>query len=200
MSSVVCNLTGEERCVLDYVFSEKKLLKKIELEMSKIKKSVKENARKQLKILGKKSPLEISKKLKMDKVGQSKVTSKSRVKKPKFRRGKENPLITSIVETCDQMESESSRFNRDCCVKCNNKELVRAVKTSNRSLFDAILKSSKTISTLRGTQGCGSVHDTVTLSMKSDSPYYFKRLMSLLFSAKAKSSDQKFLTEAEQSR
>lgn len=200
MSSVICNLTGEERCVLSYLFSEITLMNKIEAAIKSIEQSVKDKARRQLKILGKKSPLEISKKLKMSKDGKTKLASKKRVKAPKFRRGKDNPLITGIVARSEQMESDDPRFNRECCIKCNNKELIRAIKTGNRSLFDSILKSSKTISNLRASQGTGSLHDTLTLSMTSESPYYFKRMMTLVYSTKSKAGEQKFLTQAEQSR
>ena len=203
MSSVICPTTGEEKCLVEYRHNEKLFEKKIKQAVEEIEKTIQEKTRKEVKITGKKSHLEIKKSLKDSKSGSSKVVSRKRVKKvkkPKFKRGKDNPLITTIVERSVQMESMSARFNCDCCVKCNNKELIRAIKTNNRSLFDTILNSSKTISKIRSTQGCGLLDDTLTLSLKAESPYYFERLMTLIYGVKANEKQHKFITSEEVSR
>jgi hypothetical protein len=203
MKSYMCPMTNEEKCLVEYSYSENNLKKKVKAAVAKIEEQIKEKEKKAKKIVGKKSHLEISMKLKESKEGKPVVMKKKRVKKekpPKFKRGKNNPLITEIVERSVQMESVSSRFNCDCCVKCNNKELIRAISTNNRSLFDTILKSSKTISSIRGSQGCGLLDDTFSLSLQAESPYYFERLMRLEYGVKDNNKVHKFITEEEVSR
>lgn len=95
-----------------------------------------------------------------------------------------NPLITTVVEGSVQFDSTSEKFNNECCIKCNNKELVRAVKNNNRKLFDIIFKSKKSISSVMDRQGCHMNEDVLTMSMEFESPYYFEKIMSILYNNK----------------
>ena len=64
---------------------------------------------------------------------------------PRYRRGKENPFVEQI-DQCEQLEGDLNEFRDDCCVRCNNLEVVRAINTNNKVLFDTIMKSDKKIS------------------------------------------------------
>jgi hypothetical protein len=53
----------------------------------------------------------------------------------KFTLNKCNPLITKISDFSTQFEGTSSQFDTSCCVRCSNKELIRALKINNLKLF-----------------------------------------------------------------
>ena len=121
-------------------------------------------------------------------------------KKEKFKRGKNNPLITSVVDGSIQMDSTSGKFNTDCCILCNNREIVRAIRTQNRSLFDTILKSKKKISSFEAKHGCKMLENTISLSLDLKTKYYFEKLMGLKYPSNLKEKNLQFLTQAEPSR
>ena len=55
---------------------------------------------------------------------------KTTKKEQNFKKGKFNPLV-QVIEFCKQLEDKSTKLNTQCCVKCNNKELIRAAIQSN---------------------------------------------------------------------
>lgn len=56
--------------------------------------------------------------------------TKSETKSSKFKKGKFNPLV-KVIDVCKQLEDKSNKLVNNCCVKCNNKELLRASLQSN---------------------------------------------------------------------
>ena len=98
------------------------------------------------------------------------------------------------------MDSRSGKFNNECCIRCNNRELVRAVRTENRSLFDTILKSKGKISSISGKHGCKMLENTIYLSLDLNSRYYFEKLMGIKYDDKIKKTNPNLLTSAEPSR
>lgn len=98
------------------------------------------------------------------------------------------------------MESRAAKFITECCVRCNNKELIRAIKTNNRALFDTILKSKGKISSFQEKQGSKMLENTVSLSLDADNSYFFEKLMTLIYDPKALEKSKISLTSAEPSR
>ena len=203
MSTFICPMMNEEKCVVEYNHSEILLTAQIKKSIAKLEKRLtKQSAkqRKHLKILGKKSHLQISKKMKTQQNQISEISLKKSKeckisKQSKFRKGKENPLITSVVDHSTQMQSPDNNFDISCCVKCNNKELVRAVKTQNRTLFDSILKSTSKISSVRVNEGCAMLEYTLTLALETDE-YFFQKLMTLQYGTKSVQSQRFYTQEA----
>lgn len=66
-------------------------------------------------------------------------------------------------------------------MRCNNIELVRAVRTQNRTLFDVIIRSKHKISQIKAKAGCKMLEDAVSLSLELESNYFFEKLMDLQF-------------------
>lgn len=65
-----------------------------------------------------------------------------------FRKGKYNDRIEAIVEKSEQRESDDSEIKADCCVKCTNKEFIRAALSGNQKLMEKLLQSECKVSTL----------------------------------------------------
>lgn len=73
---------------------------------------------------------------------------KKPVKKPtEFKKGKWNPDI-QIVEQDKYRENPISKPILDCCIRCNNKNLIRAAITDNEQLLKECLAAKKKISLL----------------------------------------------------
>lgn len=79
------------------------------------------------------------------------------------------------------MDDLSPHFNTECCIRCNNYELVRAVRTQNKILFDTILNSKRKISCIKVKHGCRMVEDVVSLSLSLGTEYFFERLMAIQY-------------------
>jgi hypothetical protein len=156
-----------------------------------------------LQIKGKKSASEILKKIKINEnelQTVKKKISKRKIKPEKFKKGKLNPLITSVVEGSLQLHGNYSKFVDDCCVNCNNRELIRALNTDNRILFDSILNSNGKIVTVLSKPSMKSNTNSILLSLEKDNDYYFEKLMNILYDEKKIEFKNKLLAPALNSR
>ena len=71
----------------------------------------------------------------------------ARKKPTEFKKGKWNPNIELVeLERCKEGPSDRPAFA--CCVRCNNKELIRAANTHNKHLLRACLDANRHISSL----------------------------------------------------
>jgi len=69
-------------------------------------------------------------------------------KKPKeFKLGKWNPDAV-MIEVDREKQDKESNLIRDCCIRCNNKNVCRAVLTKNKKLLETCIQSKDQISHL----------------------------------------------------
>ena len=79
-----------------------------------------------------------------------------KVTKPieKFKKNVNNPKIIDIIDIDPQDNDQKAKNPKfDCCVRCNNKELIPAAACNNRNLIEKILNSQRKISSLCQTWG-----------------------------------------------
>jgi len=76
----------------------------------------------------------------------SRATKKTKVN-TKYKKGKENPNI-EILSTCKYSQSKEQILFTECCVNCNNRNLIRAVNSGNIQLLRKSLEAKKLISDL----------------------------------------------------
>lgn len=94
-----------------------------------------------------------SKPVKKRKVGGGKEKIvKPKVKKPPkrptvFKKGKWNPDI-ELVDIDKYKEGETNDLYLDCCIRCNNKNIIRAAITNNTTLLKNGIDEKKKISSL----------------------------------------------------
>jgi ankyrin repeat protein/predicted DNA-binding WGR domain protein len=100
------------------------------------------------------------------KVGKGQDGKKKAPKKPtEYKRGKWNPHV-SIIEKCDQLESESVVPNFECSTRNSNREVIRAAKIGSKKLLDKIIESDYKISRL--TERWGVENTTTALKIYID--------------------------------
>ena len=77
-----------------------------------------------------------------------KVPKKKVIRRPtEFKKGRWNPDI-QLVEIDKYKESPSNDLFLDCCIRCNNKNIIRAANTNNEKLMKAGIAATNKISTL----------------------------------------------------
>lgn len=103
--------------------------------------------------------------------------------KKKFK-GKQNTRIEEIPEICEQMESKSNEIQSSCCIKCTNKETVRAAYTQNFKLLKSLLTSENTLSTFFERWGPERSMNSIELIFKNNDKKAFKELISAIKSTK----------------
>jgi hypothetical protein len=69
-----------------------------------------------------------------------------------FKKGKWNPDI-ELVETCEDMEAASIEIKKNCCTRCNNRNVIRAAQTHDLALLKELVKDTKNISNLNAYWG-----------------------------------------------
>ena len=79
------------------------------------------------------------------------IAKKKKKKPPKkptvFKKGKWNPDV-ELVEVHSHREDQSSDLMLECCIGCNNKNVIRAAITNNGKLLDNAMQNTKKISEL----------------------------------------------------
>jgi hypothetical protein len=104
------------------------------------------------------------------------------------------------VEGSLQLHGNDSRMVDDCCKKCNNKEMIRALNTNNRILFDSILNSKQKIVSLKEKPGVDSNSNILSLCLEQENDYYFERIVDILYNDKKEEFRQNLFAEPDDSR
>jgi hypothetical protein len=76
----------------------------------------------------------------------------AKAKKPKkmpteFKKGKWNPDV-ELIEVDHYLEAPESEPNFECCIRCNNRNMIRAAFTGNIKLAKACIEAKKKLSQL----------------------------------------------------
>ena len=83
--------------------------------------------------------------------GKEKVVKEKKKPAPKrpkeFKKGRWNPDI-ELVDHDKYKDDPTDNLNLDCCIRCNNKNIIRAVLTENERLLKKGIEATKTISNL----------------------------------------------------
>jgi ankyrin repeat protein/predicted DNA-binding WGR domain protein len=87
-------------------------------------------------------------------------------KKPtEYKRGKWNPHVT-LIDLCEQLESQSLVPNFECSTRNSNREVIRAAMIDSRKLLDKIVESDHRISRL--TERWGVENTTTAMKIYID--------------------------------
>jgi len=83
--------------------------------------------------------------------GKEKVVKEKKKKAPKkpteFKKGRWNPNI-ELIEHEKYKDDPSDKLHFDCCIRCNNKNIIRAAITENESLLKKCIEAKNKISNL----------------------------------------------------
>lgn len=103
--------------------------------------------------------------------GKEKIVKPKVKKAPKmptvFKKGKWNPDI-QVLKVEKYLEAESDEPFFDCCIRCNNKNVIRAAETNNKKLLKKCIHETKKISSLTAFWGCENTVTALNLIIRKN--------------------------------
>jgi ankyrin repeat protein/predicted DNA-binding WGR domain protein len=109
------------------------------------------------------------------------------VEAPTYKKGSYNTNVVMVAKSV-QYESDSPDVNFECCINCNNKELLRAAKTNNMHLLQNVINQSKELSTASAPQGPRSSVFPIVEALKNNNLDMVMQILQLENEPKAFSS------------